>query len=742
MQPLEKPLRNQLEKTVKEARDIAETAARAALEQLGVGEAAPYSHLGDPERELRRKLRAHGRQLGDNRNSKTEMQEIDRLVEEVAYEHWHRMLFARFLAENNLLMYPDPDDPVAVTLEECEDLATDEGAKNGWELASRFAARMLPQIFRPDSPVFQLELPPEHQQKLERLVAELPEEVFTASDSLGWVYQFWQTKKKDEVNASEVKIDARELPAVTQLFTEPYMVSFLLDNSLGAWWASKRLTESDLRYAQSEEELRQKAALPGVPLKYLRFVRSEDGRWTPAGGTFDGWPEHLRELKTLDPCCGSGHFLVAAFVMLVAMRMELEGLSARDAVDAVLRENLHGLEIDQRCVELAAFALALTAWRYPGAGGYRNLPELNLACSGLSVSVAKEEWKQLAMDKHNLRIALDWMYDVFRDAPILGSLLNPAKTDAAKIVSWDELSEAISKGLGKQNGDEERREAGTVAYGLARAATLLSRKYHWVITNVPYLSTGRMGRTLRSFCDKTCNDGKHDLATVFLDRCILYLAVNGSMCLVLPQNWLFLPRYTGLRKRLLSEISFQMISQLGPGAFETIGGEVVKACLVMGKSEKPSSRNIITGIDVTNLTKTDRKASELELGPYINILQENQLNNPDARILLEERDEHNLLSEYAESRYGLRTADSPRFIIKYWEIYNRGEWIEHQSTMAENKLFTGREHLLRWSDDLLDLANQGIASLQGEDAWGKKGIAVSLAGRIRSTLYSGTLLSG
>ena len=180
------------------------------------------------------RLRVHGRQLGDLRHARNKVQEIGRLIEEVAYEHWHRMLFARFLAENNLLMYPgDPDVPVAVTVEECEDLAADKGAANGWELAARFATRMLPQIFRLDSPVFQLVLPPEHQQKLERLVADLPLDVFTASDSLGWVYQFWQAKKKDEVNASEVKIGARELPAVTQLFTEPYMVSFLLDNSLG-----------------------------------------------------------------------------------------------------------------------------------------------------------------------------------------------------------------------------------------------------------------------------------------------------------------------------------------------------------------------------------------------------------------------------------------------------------------------------------------------------------------------------
>ena len=184
MQALERSLRNKLEKTIKEARDIAEDAARAALEQLGVGESVAYKHLTEDQRQLRRKLRVHGRQIGDTLNG-GRVQTMDRLIEEVAYEHWHRMLFARFLAENNLLMYPDPDDPVAVSLEECEDLAAEEGSENGWELAARFAARMLPQIFRPESPVFQLELPPEYQQKLEWLLAELPGEVFHASDSPG-----------------------------------------------------------------------------------------------------------------------------------------------------------------------------------------------------------------------------------------------------------------------------------------------------------------------------------------------------------------------------------------------------------------------------------------------------------------------------------------------------------------------------------------------------------------------------
>ena len=550
MPALASELRKQLENVIIQARDLTEAAARSTLQRRAVDAAEPFSHFTPEDRSLRNRLRARGRQAGDVRRANGE-QSIDQLTQELAYEYWHRMLFARFLAENHLLMHPDG---VAVSLAECEELAASEGTPNGYVLAARYASTMLPQIFRTDDVLLEIEFPVNDRLPLERLLASLPSETFMADDSLGWVYQFWQARKKDEVNASEVKIGARELPAVTQLFTEPYMVAFLLDNSLGAWWAARRLTEADFKHAGSEDELRTKAALPGVPLQYLRFVKQDDGTWTPAAGTFDGWPEHLRELKAIDPCCGSGHFLVAALLMLVSMRMELEGLSAREAVDAVLRENLHGLELDQRCVELAAFALALTAWRFPGAGGYRPLPELHVACSGLSVSAAKEEWRQLALDRHNLRLALEWMYEVFQDAPVLGSLLNPAKTDAAKIVQWEDLSRALEQALTQEQTDEQH-EAGVVAQGLAKAAQLLAGQYHWVITNVPYLARGKQSQILRDFCEKNYKAAKNELATVFLERCLQFCADEGNISLVIPQNWMFLTSYKKLRTKLLKMIT-------------------------------------------------------------------------------------------------------------------------------------------------------------------------------------------
>ena len=202
MASLSRDFRRKLEKTVRQARRVAENGTRKVLEQLGVHHHEPYGSMNSEQRALRNRLRAHGRQSGDLRDPKKGTQPIDRLIQECAYEHWHRMLFARFLAETDLLI--EPQSGVAITLEECRELAREDGSD--WlALASDYAVRMLPQIFRKGDPVLAIVLPPETRSELEDLLDALPQEVFTADDSLGWVYQFWQAEKKDEVNRSQMK---------------------------------------------------------------------------------------------------------------------------------------------------------------------------------------------------------------------------------------------------------------------------------------------------------------------------------------------------------------------------------------------------------------------------------------------------------------------------------------------------------------------------------------------------------
>ena len=324
--PLSKEHRKQLEKATLRARVLAEQACQAALENLAVHEAKYRAHMSAAQRALRNQLRERGRALGDVRDAQSGAQGMRHVAEAAAYEQWHRLLFTRFLTENSLLHTGEENGDVSISLQECDELAADLGARDGFELACRFASRSLPGVFRSDDPVLALRLAPNDVVELRSILDKLPVAVFTASDSLGWTYQFWQAERKDQVNAAGNKIGADELPSVTQLFTEDYMVDFLLDNTLGAWHAGKVLAVNSklAENAQSEDELRQAVALPGCPWKYLRFIKAKDGKWTPAAGTFDGWPKSAAALRALDPCMGSGHFVVAMFERMVALRLSEE----------------------------------------------------------------------------------------------------------------------------------------------------------------------------------------------------------------------------------------------------------------------------------------------------------------------------------------------------------------------------------------------------------------------------------
>lgn len=728
--------------TIKTVRGIAEKAAQVALQQLGVEQATPYSYLTNNEKKLRRQLLAHGRQLGDVRDERTKQQEIERLTEEVAYEHWHRMLFARFLAENGLLMFFDTEDStdgVPVSLEDCKELAEELGYRDGWALAAQMATRMLPQIFQPHSPVFSLTLPPEREQELEKLLAELPVEVFLASDSLGWVYQYWQAKKKQDINDSEVKIGARELPAVTQLFTESYMVSFLLDNSLGAWWAARRLTIQDLQMVTTEVELRQKASLPGVSLDYLRFVKDEAGNWAPASGNYKKWPEQISEFKVLDPCCGSGHFLVAAFLMLVPLRMEIEGMTAQDACNAVLQDNLHGLEIDKRCVELAAFALALTAWRYPDSGGYRKLADVRMACSGLAINAKKEEWLALADRNSDLQSALESIYDQFANAPVLGSLLNPEaglNRDELFTPEWAEVAPLLNKAFSVED-DAEMTEMGIAAYGMAAAANILAGKYHWIITNVPYLSSSKQGDILREFCEKNYPDAKNDLANVFLDRCLEFCEYGaGTVSVVLPQNWLFLGSYKKFREELLKNDTWHMIGRLGAHAFQTPMWDFNVQLLTLSQGKAACSNHRLAGIDAAEPRDTIEKAMLLRQGEVKQVEQARQLENPDARVTLDAGKGGGILANYAISMRGIVSGDNDKWVRKYWETGKVSEiWRTLQSTPRETMFYTGKEHIINWTTQGKGMLRPGTTN----EAYGHEGIAIGQMSILPTTLFDGSL---
>jgi len=750
MPTLASDLRNRLERVVIEARDVAEAGAQAALEALAVHEPKFYPHMAKQQQELRNHLRARARQLGDRQDSS-----IHHLTGECAYEHWHRMLFARFLAENNLLI--EPQENMAISLAEAEELAKEDGV-DVWVFASRCAQRMLPQIFRPDDPLLQVFLATEHMLKLEKLLASLPQAVFTASDALGWVYQFWQSKKKDEVNRSEVKIGADEISAVTQLFTEPYMVEFLLHNTLGAWHAGKNLSAEDAKNAETEEELRKKLSLPGVTWDYLRFVREEAGkgeanpqsairnpqsRWRPAAGTFDGWPKTAAKLKVLDPYCGSGHFLVAGLHYLVPIRIAEEGLSAREAVDAVLRDNLHGLEIDERCCQIAAFALAFAAWTYPETGGYRPLPDLHVACTGIGPQSTAEEWVNLAeqsgipmptVGREAIKNGLLNLHRLFSQAPTLGSLIDPAELPADLIAAdYETIHPYLAAILKTEKADDETRERAIAAAGMVKAADLLAGEYHLVVTNVPYLLRRRQDERLLAYIDAHHHEARNDLAICCLERLRSFVAAGSAYAAVLPLNWTFQSTDKTLRRRWLRDQRWQLAGRLGPGAFETISGEVVNVGLFVFRQAPPNPGHLVSMIDALPAKSARAKATLLADAEPLFQPQEALFANADSRVIFGVIPTGLALEEFADCLQGIVTGDDGRLKRVFWECPEVvSPWIGIQGTVPETLEFGGRESLVYWGEH-----GASVARPQGLKGWRRVGACVNRMSGMCSCLYSG-----
>jgi hypothetical protein len=746
MPALASDLRKTLEATVVKGRDKAEGGARDALTALAVDASQPFGSMSEEERKLRNRLRARGRQLGDQRDPQKGTQRIERLVREMAYEHWHRMLFARFLAENQLLI--ETSSGVSISLDECEELAAEEGT-DLWGLAASYAQVMLPEIFRTDDPVLALKLPLEIRQQLQALVAELEGEVFTASDSLGWTYQFWQTKRKKEVNASEVDIGADELPVVTQLFTEDYMVDFLLDNTLGAWHAGKVLAANPqlAATAQTEDDLRQAVALPGCPWNYLRFIQSEEGLWMPAAGTFDGWPKTAVELKCLDPCMGSGHFVVAMFERLVALRMEEEGLTEKVAVAAVIEGNLCGLEIDPRCTQIGAFNLALAAWRRVG---HCKLPAMNLACSGLAPNTSEVDWLAMAGENERLRNGMERLYRLFDKAAVLGSLINPRAEEADLLVAgFNELQPLLEQALVQESKDDTAHEMAVTARGLAKAAEILAGQFTLVATNVPYLGRGKQNEVLQEYCYDRHLAAKIDLATCFIDRCLDLASTQGYVALVTPQSWLTQDKYDKCRKIYLQSKTWSIAAQLGPGAFGAIKGEVVKPLLFVATKGIPPAGHQFLGLDVISKRTPVEKAAEISLSEPIWVAQIEQLSNPKSRVSFGFGGDQTRLLDYCRYSNGIQTGDSPRFSRCFWEVTPVGNgWAMKQTSVDQTTSYGGMTEILWWEDGEGDLAafvreklesdNTG-AWLRGKGVWGQRGVLISAMGRLNASLYLGDL---
>ena len=270
-----------------------------------------------------------------------------------------------------------------------------------------------------------------------------------------------------------------------------------------------------------------------------------------------------------DPCCGSGHMLTYAFDLLARIYEEA-GFSPREIPSLILKNNLHGIEIDPRAGELAAFALTMKAREHDSRFLRReNAPQPNI-CVLQNVTFDDEEFKSYMdfIGRDLFTAALQTTLRQFEKADCFGSLIVPQLADSAAVLAELE-SRDVSGQLFLTNIHQK-------VLAVIRQAEYLSPHYHVVVTNPPYMGSKGMNADLKKFAETKYSDSKSDLFAMFIERCLELVQKHGTIGMITMQSWMFLSSFEKLRTKLLDEDTILSMAHLGPRGFDTIGGEVVQ----------------------------------------------------------------------------------------------------------------------------------------------------------------------
>lgn len=529
--------------------------------------------------------------------------------------------------------------------------------------------------------------------------------VFEAPDAFGWAYQYWNEEEKnrvfEKVRTAKAKVEGADIIPATCIYTEPYMVRFLVQNSLGALWMSMH-PESKLAD------------------KWEYYVKDVDR------APVDRKP--VSKIAFMDPACGSGHFLLEAFEVLYDMYKEEGTFSTTEEICvSILDNNLFGIDIDERAVQISIAVLWMKAKiKAPllDTTVLSNFPD-HLLATNIRLPKDRDHLDNF-LGKHPedrpLRRALEAVFEGLENVHELGSLLQieePVEKELQYVGSklgtqrtlfgpqtekeWESWRRGVVERL-KEHIAPEAISADLSEFFFSHSAgkglmlfDLLARRYDVVATNPPYIGFRTMGSALKKYVYRHYAPGKRDLYTAFILRCQELARKKGHIAMVTQHSWMFLSSFAKLRaleeeelrgvgpgvfKGLLRETTLETLAHLGPGAFGEISGEVVNSVLFVLANVAPSPEHHLTAFRLIGpKSSADKDASllasvkipsnknrfftpqhgllDIPTAPLVYSASENILRILNSPVRL---------NSVALARQGLATSDNNRFLRTFWEV--------------------------------------------------------------------------
>lgn len=377
---------------------------------------------------------------------------------------------------------------------------------------------------------------------IEQMVAQIPEEDWKDQvQIIGWLYQYYNTEPKDKVFADlkkNKKITKEKIPAATQLFTPDWIVRYMVENSLGRLWVEGHpnddLKESWKYYL---EEAKQE---PEVQ-KQLNEIKKEYATLTPD------------QIRAVDPCMGSGHIICYMFDVLMQI-YEAYGYTARDAASSIVKNNLYGLDIDDRAAQLAYFAVMMKACQYDRRFLSRGIqPQVYAIMESNRFDPHMIDF--FTDGRKELKSALNSLISDLHDAKEYGSILDVKPVDfPALYARFDEIRNGNPNLYTYQVLDE--------LLPFVRMAEVMAQKYHVVVTNPPYMGSSGMGGKLSEFIKKNYPDSKSDLFAVFMECWNRHIVPTGFNCMVTMQSWMFLSSFEKMRENILENYTINNLMHM------------------------------------------------------------------------------------------------------------------------------------------------------------------------------------
>ena len=500
-------------------------------------------------------------------------------------------------------------------------------------------------------------------------------------ETVGWVYQYFNAEEKDaafdKVFKKKKKFEKADLPAATQVFTPRWVVRFLVENSLGRHWLSMHPD------SQLGEKLAYLVPLPAAP------------------PSVDLKP--VKEIRILDPATGTMHFGLVAFELLIEMyREELaqagtSGWPAQASIQneaeipaSILANNLFGIDIDLRAVQLAALALYLKA---KATNKQSILTESNLACADVAIFRGQHLSKitsEMALPSVITRELFVRFRDSLEEASMMGSLVRLDKH--FQNFQSDQLRQSIDAYVEKKRGEgvDESYFVNETGKGL-RLLSVLERRYDIVFTNPPYMSVRNMNPVMGEFLNRKKNyeKSKGDLYSAFIERCAELLSPEGRLAMLTQQSFMYISTMDKLRLLLEENTAIETMAHLGPKAFDEVKGEKVNVtAFVLRREELETARRLACGVYFRLVKEPDAASKRIAFeqalarrrgGHFDSRMYEYRQGDfasvpgsPWAYILSSTLrrlfQSHRKLKDSAEPRQGLATADNKRFIRFWWEV--------------------------------------------------------------------------